>query len=116
LSRGECAIKCKFLGNIENESSPLEAEKTESESTFNNDKKTEAYPAKNAPVERCSLCNVEMPQTRTKFRIEGWGGLHPKLAGDDSGNLGEELLSAIVYLCPQCGKIEFRADEEVNKN
>ena len=116
LSRRECAIKCKFLGNIENESSPLEAEKTEAESTFNNDKKTEEYPAKNAPDTCCSLCNVEMSQTRTKFTIDGWEGLHPKLAGDDSGNLGEELLSAIVYLCPQCGKIEFKADEEVNKN
>jgi hypothetical protein len=115
VSRRECAIKCRFLGNIENESSPLEAEKTEAEITFSNDKKTEAYPAKNAPV-TCSLCNVEMAQTRTKFRIDGWGGLRPKLTGDDSGKLGEELLSAVVYLCPQCGKIEFKADERVNKN
>jgi hypothetical protein len=116
LSRRECAIKCKFLGNIENESSPLEAEKTEAESTFNNDKKTEVYQMKNAPDTCCSLCNVEMSQTRTKFRIDGWEGLHPKLTGDDSGKLGEELLPVIVYLCPQCGKIEFRADEEANKN
>jgi len=115
LSRRECAIKCTFLGNIENEPSPLEAEKAEAESTFNNGKKTETYQAKNAPV-ACSLCNVEMSQTRTKFRIDGWGGLHPKLTGDDSGKLGEELLPVIVYLCPQCGKIEFKADEEVNKN
>ena len=114
--RRECAIKCRFLGNIESESSSLEAEKTEAECIFNNDKKSEGHQAKNAPVTCCSFCNVEMAQTRTKLRIEGWGGLHPKLIGDDSGKLGEELLSAIVYLCPQCGKIEFRADEEVNKN
>ena len=116
VSIRECAIKCKFLGNIENESSPLEAEKTEAESTFNDDKKTEAYSAKNAPVTCCSLCNVEMSQTRTKFRINGWEGLHPKLTGDDSGKLGEEELPVIVYLCPQCGKIEFKADEKLNKN
>jgi hypothetical protein len=116
VSRRECAVKCRFLGNIENESSPLEAEKTEAEITFNNDKKTEAYPAKNAPVTCCSLCNVAMAQTRTKFRIDGWEGLHPKLTDEDSGKLGEELLPVIVYVCPQCGKIEFRADEEVNKN
>jgi len=53
-----------------------------------------------------------MSQTRTKFRINGWEGLHPKLTGDDLGERGEELLPVIVYLCPKCGKIEFRADEK----
>ena len=115
-SRRECAIKCRFLGNIESESAPLEAEKIEAESEFKNDKKTEEYLAKNAPVTCCSLCNVEMARTRTEFRIDGWGGPQPKLTGDDSGKLGEEVLPVIVYLCPKCGKIEFRADEEINKN
>lgn len=116
LSRRECAINCRFLGNIEHESSPIEAEKTEAESTFINDKKTEVDQTENAPVTCCSLCKVEMSQSRTKFRINGWEGLHPKLTDDDSGKLGEELLPVIVYLCPKCGKIEFRADEKLNKN
>ena len=77
-------------------------------------KKPKKYPAKSAPV-TCSLCNVEMSQTKTKFKVEGWEGLHPKLTGDDSGKLEEEFLPAIVYLCPQCGKIEFKADEKKKK-
>ena len=108
LSKRECSISCKFLGNIGNETSPVEAEKTETQSTVGSDKKTEAPQTENVPVTCCSLCNVEMSQTRTKFKINGWRGLHPKLSGDDSG---EEFLRVIVYLCPQCGKIEFRADE-----
>jgi hypothetical protein len=113
LSRRDCAISCKFLGNIGNESPPVETEKTEPPSKFTDDKKTEAPQTENAPVTCCPLCNVEMSQTRTKFTINGWIGLHPKPVGDDSG---EEFLPVIVYLCPQCGKIEFRADEELNKN
>ncbi len=109
LSRRECAISCRFLGNIGNEPPTFEAKKTEAESTVNNDKETEVPQTENAPVACCSLCNVEMSQTRTKFAIDGWEGRHPKLGGDDSAKLGEEL-PVIIYLCPQCGKIEFKAD------
>jgi hypothetical protein len=101
------------LGNIGNESQPIEAEKTEAESTFINEEKTPEDQAKNAPVPSCSLCNVEMSQTRTTFRINGWEGLHPKFADAESGKLREELLHVIIYLCPKCGKIEFRADEKL---
>jgi len=112
----ECATPCRFLGNTENDSSPIEVEKTKAENTFINDIKTEKDQTKNAPVPCCSLCNVEMSQTRTKFRINGWEGSNQKLADDDSGKLGEELLPVIVYLCPKCGKIDLRADEKPNKN
>ena len=112
LSRRECPIKCTFLGNVENQSSPIEAEKNDAESKFNNDQKTEEPQTNYAPAICCSLCAVEMSQTRTKFKIDGWEGQHQKLIDGDSG---EEFLSVIVYLCPQCGKIEFRADG-LNKN
>jgi hypothetical protein len=56
----------------------------------------------NASVALCSLCNVEMSQARTQFKIDGWKGPQPKLSG--------EALSVNVYLCPVCGKIEFKAD------
>ena len=115
LSRRECAINCRFLGNIEHESSPIGAEKTEAENTFINDEKIEVDKTKNATITCCSLCNVKMSQTKTKFRINGWEGSHQKLADDDSGKL-DELLPVIVYLCPKCGKIEFMADEKLNKN
>ena len=110
LSRRECAISCKFLGNIGNESSQIEVKKTEDENTFNNDTNPSVDQKKNAPITFCSSCNVEMSQTKTKFRINGWKGPHPKLTCDDSSKLGEEL-PAIVYLCTQCGKIEFRTDK-----
>ena len=57
-----------------------------------------------------------MLQTRTKLRISGWEGSNQKLADDDTEKLGEEFLNVIVYLCPKCGKIEFRADEKLKKN
>ena len=116
--RRECVINCRFLGNVENvnESQQIEPGKTEADSTFINDEKTEVDHMKNAPVTCCSLCNIEMSQTRTKFRINGWEGLQSKLTDDDSEKFGEELLPVIVYLCPKCGKIEFRADEKLNKN
>ena len=97
LFRRKCAINCRFLGNIENESQQIGTEKTEVDNT------------KNAPVTCCSLCNVKMSQTKTKFRITGWEGSDQKLADDDSGKLGDELLPAIIYLCPKCGRIEFSA-------
>lgn len=112
LSRRECTISCRFLGDIETETKfqQIEAsEKTEAESTSNNEE-TEVYQTQNAPVNFCYSCNVEMAQTRTKFTIDGWEGMHPKLTGDNLGKLGEEVLPVIVYVCTQCGKIEFRAE------
>ena len=112
----DCATPCRFLGGTENEPQQVDAEKTKVDSTFINEEKPEEDKTKNASVTFCSLCNVEMSQTRTKFRIDGWEGSNQKLADDDSGKLGEEVLPVIVYLCPKCGKIDFRADEKLNKN
>jgi hypothetical protein len=115
LSRNDCTIKCRFLGNIENESSPVEDEKTNTETGFDKvDEKTEVNQTE-PQVTYCSSCNAEMSQTTTKVRISGWEGLHPKLSGDESDKLGEEL-PMIVCLCRQCGKIEFKADDRLNKN
>ncbi len=111
--RRDCDIKCRYLGNIENESSQTEADKSEVEPTVINGKKTEMNQTENAPVFFCSECNVEMSLARTKFRISGWEkGLPLKPAEGDSGKLGDEILPVIVYLCPKCGKMEFRADEK----
>lgn len=101
VSRRECVISCRFLGNMENQVSSAQAE-----NTFNHDKTTEEPHTKNAPAICCSLCNVEMSQARTKLRIDGWEG--PR---SNDGALGEEF-PVRVYLCPQCGKIEFKADKE----
>ena len=115
LSRRECAFSCKFLGNIGTEAPSVEAEKTEPPNTVDPDQEIQPPQTENAPVAFCALCNVEMGQTKTKFKIDGWNGPHPKLSDDDTG---DEFLPAIVYLCPQCGKIEFKAaiGNELNKH
>ncbi len=87
----------------------MDAEKSEAEKTANNSKKTELDQTKNGSLICCSMCNVKMSQTRTKFKIEGWEDSHIKLVDDDSGKPIEELLPVTVYLCPRCGRIEFRA-------
>ncbi len=111
----DCATPCRFLGSTENVSQQIDPEKTPINSTALSEEKPEENKTKNAPA-TCSLCNVEMSQTRTKFRIDGWEGSSQKPADDDSGKLGKEVFPVIVYLCPKCGKIDFRADEKLNKN
>lgn len=105
----DCATPCKFLGNTEHASSPIEAEKTKDENTFTSENRTEEDQPKGTLESFCSLCNVEMSQTRTALRIEGWKGLQPKLAD-------KEVLPIIVYLCPKCGKIDLKADEKLEKS
>jgi hypothetical protein len=111
LSRRECAFSCKFLGNIGNEAPSVEVEKNEPKSTVAPDQEIEAFQTQSSPVAFCALCNVEMGQTKTQFKIDGWTGPHPKLSGDASG---DDFLPVTVYLCPQCGKIEFKANVEKN--
>ena len=111
-----CPNPCQFLGNAENESQPIITEQAENKSTPIRNEKTQIEQSKNSTAAFCTLCNVEMSKTRTKFRIDGWEGTPQKLSDDDSKKLGEEVLSAIIFLCPKCGKIEFRADEKLNTN
>ena len=111
----DCAKPCRFLGNNENDSQQIVVEKTEINSTLIDNEKTEVDQSKNDTVAYCPLCNVKMAQTKTKFRIDGWEETHQKTF-DDAVKLMEDVLSAIICLCPKCGKIEFRADETLGKN
>jgi len=106
----DCPNPCQFLGNVNNESQQVANEKVEIKSASARNEKTEGDQGKNSTVAFCTLCNMEMSQARTKFRIDGWEGPNQKLSDDDTKKLGEEVLSAIVFLCPKCGKIEFRSD------
>jgi hypothetical protein len=105
----DCATPCRFLGSIENEPMPVDSEKTKVDSSFVMEEKTEEDEIKNDPV-TCSLCDIEMSQTRTKFRIDGWKGAIQNIKEDEV-----EDLPVIIYLCPKCGKIDFRADDKQNK-
>ena len=108
----DCPNSCQFLGNVNNGSQQVANEKAEIKSTSTRNEKTEVDQDKNFTGYSCTLCNMEMSQARTKFRIDGWEGPNQKLSDDDTKKLGEEVLSAIVFLCPKCGKIEFRSDEK----
>ena len=111
----DCANPCRFLGGYENEPQQVEPEKTKINSSVISEEKTEVDKTENASFTFCSLCNVEMLQTKTKFKIDGWKESIQKLDGDDSARFGTEVLPVIVYLCKKCGKINFRADEELIK-
>jgi hypothetical protein len=111
-SRQDCAIKCRFLGNPQNEPrSQVEPEEMQPKNAPNTDEKTEVEQKEpeRLPV-ACSLCYVEMSQTKTKIKIDGWEGPPPKLVSDDFGRF--DKLSVLVYLCPKCGKIVFKADSQ----
>lgn len=103
------------MGNNENEPQEIDAEKTNINRTTSGDEKLEENIAQDAPALCCSLCNSEMSKARTKFRIDGWEGSNQEFTEDEKEKLEREL-PATIYLCRKCGKIEFRADEKLDKN
>lgn len=111
----DCPNPCQFLGNVNNESQQIANENAEIKSTSTRNEKTEVDQGKNSKVAFCTLCNMEMSQARTKFRIDEWEGPNQKVSDDASKKLGEEVLSAIIFLCPKCGKIEFKADQKLDE-
>lgn len=101
----DCANPCRFLGGYENEPQQMDSEKIKINNSVTSEKETKVNEIENESVIFCTLCNVEMPQGKTKFKIDS----------DDSARFGAEVLPVIVYLCPKCGKIDFRADEKLIK-
>lgn len=110
-----CATPCRFLGNAENSSSPIEVEKIDVESKGKDDNKIKEYQPEKATGPCCSLCDVEMSQTQTEFRIDGRERL-PQSADNSLGKLGKDVLPIIVYFCPKCGKIDLKVDEKPSKH
>ena len=80
----DCANPCRFLGGYENEPQQVDAEKTKINSSVISEEKQEENKTENASVNFCSLCNVEMSQTKTKFKIDGWEKSNHKTSDDDS--------------------------------
>jgi rubrerythrin len=111
----DCATPCQFLGNTGTRSQPIVVERPEKENTSVSNENTKADESKNDEVVFCTLCNVEMSKAKTRFRIDEWEEIPPKVATHNLGRL-EEVLPVIVYMCPKCGKIEFRVDEKLNKD
>jgi len=108
----DCPTPCKFLGSSENEPRQIDQDEAPIIRSTTNEEKPEKDKTENAPVTYCTICNCETLQTRTKLKIDGWKGQKPV----GSMPLDEEVLPAIVYLCPKCGKIDFRAEEKIDRN
>ena len=63
-------------------------------------------------IKKCYSCNVEMQfAQKVPFRIKGTPGMWKLLFGEWA-ELGEEMLSLDVYVCPKCGEIRLFADEK----
>jgi uncharacterized C2H2 Zn-finger protein len=66
---------------------------------------------------RCPQCDQKMVYNQVSLRVGGWSGalkgLHPAL--DMMGELGEELIPVLLYVCPKCGKLEFRAQAKAKE-
>ena len=65
----------------------------------------------------CSLCGSEMYHDHMELRIGGWIGLTKILPSriGELGEIGEDKLPVIVYLCSKCNKLEFFAEEKAKR-
>ncbi len=107
----DCATPCRFLGNSENEPQQI-GDEAPVKNTVESEQKPEKNKITNSPVSFCSACNIEMVQTRTKLKIDGWQEAKQESPEENSRLIGEDELPVIVYLCPKCGKLDFRAEEK----
>jgi hypothetical protein len=91
----ECEISCNFLGENKNKS--------------NKKQPSDSIEENKIRVLRCPLCNSKMLHSEIKLRIGGWSGIMQALPLGSLGELGEKLLPVVLYFCPKCGKLEFMA-------
>jgi len=108
-SRRECVISCKFLGSIDGTAQVrVEAEAPKPATTPASANKSDEPISKAMPTNYCTSCNVEMTPKKAKLTLDN-NQPASKQFGDYTP-AAEETLPVIVYLCPLCGKIEFKAN------
>ncbi len=73
--------------------------------------KSDVGMTKNPPTITCASCKATMREGKTKLRISGWEDSGQKLSGRELEASEKEWFPVTVYLCPQCGKIEFVAEQ-----
>lgn len=68
-----------------------------------------------ANIRKCTYCgqNAQFVYT-AKFRVGGTSGGAKLLLGEWA-ELGEEMIPMYVFVCPNCGKIELIATEELRQ-
>jgi hypothetical protein len=107
----ECTISCKYLGTTENQPKPQETPKPQPTAPTPEPKTAPlANTAKNVPVAYCTSCNIEMTPRKAKLKLDSAEDNQPKQFGEFTPQI-EDTLAVIVYLCPLCGRIEFRASK-----
>jgi hypothetical protein len=109
--RQNCGLRCSFLGKMGNESPSAPAEDVIIEES-----KIEVDTQKSTDGITCSSCKATMQEGKTKLRISGWDDLAQNPYGKDLAASEKEWLPVTVYLCPQCGKLEFAAKEKQSKD
>ncbi len=107
-SRRECAISCNYLGSVENQPKTQDLPGPQPVKPSPEPKTAApASSAKNHPVVYCASCNVEMSPRTAKLKLES-DAERLKQFGDYTPQ-PEEVMSVIIYMCPLCGRIEFRS-------
>jgi len=68
-----------------------------------------------ANVRRCTLCGQDAQYMYTaNFRVGGTSG-GMKLLFGEWAELGESMVPMYVFVCPNCGKIELYATEDLRQ-
>ena len=69
----------------------------------------------NPDTVKCSTCNIDMEVIMdVPFRIGGSSGGWKLLFGEWA-ELGEDMLSFDLYICHQCGRVQFFADKKTRE-
>jgi len=64
---------------------------------------------------KCPICGFEMQFAgENSFRTGGTSGGWKLLFGEWA-ELGENMIPLLVYVCPNCGKVEFYASEKMRR-
>jgi hypothetical protein len=93
-----CDISCKLEVNRNEEDLPID----------------DGSENKKIQTLTCSLCNVEMLNSRMNLKVETANKRVP-LAMGKIDEISEELLPVVIYLCPNCGKMEFMAQQKTKQ-
>jgi len=66
-------------------------------------------------VRRCTFCGQNAQYVYTaEFRVGGTSGGIKLLIGE-WGELGEKMIPMYVFVCPNCGKVELYATEDLRQ-
>jgi hypothetical protein len=90
-----CEISCNFLGENNKATNKPNVEFNKKKSFLS-----------------CPLCDSKMIHNEVKLRIGGWAGLAQLFPFGSLGEVGEDVLPVILYVCPKCGKLEFMAKQK----